>query len=105
LKTDFCHEEDHGDLLCFRFHWNHTAGVELRLCGVFSPTAHNQGSNSVSDLTPACAHNQGSSSVSDLTPACGDGDGAGVVVAVTTAKEEQSREVREFAAANKSCAS
>jgi len=40
----------------------------------------------VSDLTPACAHNQGSSSVSDLTPACGDG--AGVVVAVTTAKEE-----------------
>jgi hypothetical protein len=41
--------------------------------------------------------------VSDLTPACGDG--AGVVVAVTTAKEEQSREVREFAAANKSCAS
>ncbi len=59
----------------------------------------------MSDLTPACAHNQGSSSVSDLTPACGDGDGAGVVVAVTTAKEEQSREVREFAAANKSCAS
>ncbi len=102
MKRDFSHEEDHGDFLCFRFHWN-TAGVELRVCGVFAPTAHNQGSNSVSDLTPACAHNQGSSSVSDLTPACGDG--AGVVVAVTTAKEEQSREVREFAAANKSCAS
>lgn len=44
----------------------------------------------MSDLTPVCAHNQGSSSVSDLTPACGDG--AGVVVPVTTAKEEQSRE-------------
>ncbi len=86
MKRDFCHEEEHGDFLCFRFHWN-TAGVELRVCGVFAPTAHNQGSNSVSDLTPAC------------------GDGAGVVVAVTTAKEEQSREVREFAAANKSCAS
>jgi hypothetical protein len=57
----------------------------------------------VSDLTPACAHNQGSSSASDLTPACGDG--AGVVVAVTTAKEEQSHEVREFAAVNKSCVS
>ncbi len=51
----------------------------------------------MSDLTPGCAHNQGSSSVSNLTPACADG--AGVVVAVTTAKEEQPREVREFAAA------
>lgn len=44
----------------------------------------------MSDLTPGCAHNQGSSSVSNLTPACADG--AGVVVAVTTAKEEQPRE-------------